>query len=163
MQSVIIFIIVFCLRYIHTYTYELNGIFFVTERRYVAFNILLSEIRYTSTFGNTFVGSHFGNSGIVKMTMNAISIITNQFLTSVFASKHNQTSLLLSFFLFFFSPWTCSTKFSETDDPIFAKLHRKVEPHLKRCILVLEFSKWPPQYRKISTLFDFKGSFWFIF
>jgi hypothetical protein len=28
MQSVIIFIIVFCLRYIHTYTYELNGIFF---------------------------------------------------------------------------------------------------------------------------------------
>jgi hypothetical protein len=23
-------------------------------------------------------------------------------------------------------------------------LHRKVEPHLKRCILVLEFSKWPP-------------------
>jgi hypothetical protein len=21
------------------------------------------------------------------------------------------------------------------------------------------FSKWPPQYRKISTLFDFKGSF----
>jgi hypothetical protein len=36
------------------------------------------------------------------------------------------------------------TKFSETDDPIFTKLHRKVEPHLKRCILVLEFSKWPP-------------------
>jgi hypothetical protein len=25
------------------------------------------------------------------------------------------------------------------------------------------FSKRPPQYRKISTLFDFKGSFWFIF
>ena len=25
------------------------------------------------------------------------------------------------------------------------------------------FSKWPPQYRKNSTLFDFKGSFWFIF
>jgi hypothetical protein len=48
--------------------------------------------------------------------------------TSVFASKQNQTSLLLLFFLFFFSPWTCSTKFSETDDPIFAKLHRKVDP-----------------------------------
>jgi hypothetical protein len=27
----------------------------------------------------------------------------------------------------------------------------------------LPFSKWPPQYRKYSTLFDFKGSFWFIF
>jgi hypothetical protein len=25
------------------------------------------------------------------------------------------------------------------------------------------FSKWPPQYRKNSTLFDFKVSFWFIF
>ena len=25
------------------------------------------------------------------------------------------------------------------------------------------FSKWPPQYRKNSTLFDFKGSFWFNF
>jgi hypothetical protein len=25
------------------------------------------------------------------------------------------------------------------------------------------FSKWPPQYRKNSTLFDFKGNFWFIF
>jgi hypothetical protein len=25
------------------------------------------------------------------------------------------------------------------------------------------FSKWPSQYRKNSTLFDFKGSFWFIF
>ena len=25
------------------------------------------------------------------------------------------------------------------------------------------FSKWPPQYRTSSTLFDFKGSFWFIF
>jgi hypothetical protein len=48
--------------------------------------------------------------------------------TSVFTSKHNQTSLLLSFFLFFFSPWTCPTKLSETDDPIFAKLHRKVDP-----------------------------------
>ena len=52
--------------------------------------------------------------------------------------------LLLLFFLFFFSPWTCPTKFSETDDPIFTKLHRKVDSHLKRCIQVLEFSKWPP-------------------
>jgi hypothetical protein len=25
------------------------------------------------------------------------------------------------------------------------------------------FSKWSPQYRKNSTLFDFKDSFWFIF
>jgi hypothetical protein len=25
------------------------------------------------------------------------------------------------------------------------------------------FSKWPPQYCKNSTLFDFKGSFWFIY
>jgi hypothetical protein len=25
------------------------------------------------------------------------------------------------------------------------------------------FTKWPPQYHKNSTLFDFKGSFWFIF
>jgi hypothetical protein len=24
------------------------------------------------------------------------------------------------------------------------------------------FSKWSPQYRKHSTLFDFKGSFWLI-
>ena len=38
----------------------------------------------------------------------------------------------------------CPTKFSETDDPIFTKLHRKVDPHIKRCIQVLEFSKWPP-------------------
>jgi hypothetical protein len=30
--------------------------------------------------------------------------------------------------------WTCPTKFSETDDPIFTKLHRKVDSHLKRCI-----------------------------
>jgi len=96
--------------------------------------------------------------------------------TSVFASKHNQTSpkvsklldinllflhrfLLLLFFLFF-SPWTCPTKFSETDDPIFTKLHRKVDPHIKRCIQVLEFSKWPPlpwklwTYVKIFDLFD---------
>jgi len=36
------------------------------------------------------------------------------------------------------------TKFSETDDPILTKLHRKVDPHLKRCIEVLVFSKWPP-------------------
>jgi hypothetical protein len=69
--------------------------------------------------------------------------------TSVFASKHNQTSLLLLLllllliFLFFFSPWTCPTKFSEIDDPIFTKLHRKVDPHLKKCNQVLEFSKWP--------------------
>jgi hypothetical protein len=35
------------------------------------------------------------------------------------------------------------TKFSETDDPIFTKLHRKVDPHLKKCNQVLEFSKWP--------------------
>ena len=52
--------------------------------------------------------------------------------------------LLLLFFLFFFSLWACPTKFSETDDPIFTKLHRKVDSHLKRCIQVLEFSKWPP-------------------
>jgi hypothetical protein len=38
--------------------------------------------------------------------------------------------LLLLFFLFFFSEWTCPTKFSETDDPIFTKLHRKVDPHV---------------------------------
>jgi hypothetical protein len=71
-----------------------------------------------------------------------------RFRTSVFASNHNQTSLLLLLllllFLFFFSPWTCPTKFSETDDPIFTKLHRKVDPHLKKCHHVLEFSKWPP-------------------
>jgi hypothetical protein len=52
--------------------------------------------------------------------------------------------LLLLLFLFFFSPWTCPTKFSETGDTIFTKLHRKMDPHLKRCHLVLEFSKWPP-------------------
>jgi hypothetical protein len=63
--------------------------------------------------------------------------------TSVFAYKHNQTSLLL-FFLFFFSPWTCSTKFSEADDLIFTNLQIKVDPHLKRCTQVLECSKWPP-------------------
>jgi hypothetical protein len=52
--------------------------------------------------------------------------------------------LLLLLFLLFFSPRFCPTKFSETDDPIFTKLHRKVDPHRKRCIQVLEFSKWPP-------------------
>jgi len=52
--------------------------------------------------------------------------------------------LFFFFFFFFFSEWTCPTKFSETDDPIFTKLHRKVDPHLKRCTQVLEFSKWPP-------------------
>ena len=52
--------------------------------------------------------------------------------------------LLLLLFLFFFYPWTCPTKFPETDDPIFTKLHRKVDPHLKRCTQVMEFSKWPP-------------------
>ena len=52
--------------------------------------------------------------------------------------------LLLLFFLPFFSPRFCPTKFSETDDPIFTELHRKVDPHLKRCTQVLEFSKWPP-------------------
>ena len=36
------------------------------------------------------------------------------------------------------------TKFSETDDPIFTKLHRKVDLHLRRCIQVLEFFKWLP-------------------
>ena len=59
--------------------------------------------------------------------------------------------LLLLLFLFFFSPWTCSTKFSETDAPIFTKLHRKVDPHLKRCNQVLEFSKWPPLSWKLWT------------
>jgi hypothetical protein len=29
-----------------------------------------------------FVGGHFGNGGVEKMTLNAIFIITNQFLTS---------------------------------------------------------------------------------
>ena len=52
--------------------------------------------------------------------------------------------LFLHRFLLFFSPWTCPTKFLETDDPIFTKLHRKVDPHLKRCHQVLEFSKWSP-------------------
>jgi hypothetical protein len=28
--------------------------------------------------------------------------------------------------------------------PIFTKLHRKVDPHLKRCHQILEFWKWPP-------------------
>ena len=42
--------------------------------------------------------------------------------------------LLLLFLFFFFSLWACPTKFSETNDPIFTKLHRKVDPHLKRCI-----------------------------
>ena len=46
--------------------------------------------------------------------------------------------------IFFFSSWTCPTKFSETDDPIFTKIHRKVDPYLKRCHQVLVFSKWPP-------------------
>ena len=46
---------------------------------------------------------------------------------------------LFFFFFFFFSEWTCPTKFTETDDPIFTKLHRKVDPHLKRCTQVLEF------------------------
>ena len=31
--------------------------------------------------------------------------------------------LLLFLFLFFFSLWACPTKFSETNDPIFTKLH----------------------------------------
>jgi hypothetical protein len=52
--------------------------------------------------------------------------------------------LLLLFLFFFFSLWACPTKFSETNDPIFTKLHRKVYTHLKRCTQVLEFSKWPP-------------------
>jgi hypothetical protein len=64
--------------------------------------------------------------------------------TSVFASKHNQTLLLLLLFFLFFSLRFYPTKFSETDDLIFTKLHRKVDPHFKRCIQVLEFSKWPP-------------------
>ena len=38
----------------------------------------------------------------------------------------------------------CPTKFSETDGPTFTKLHKKVDPHLKRSHQVLEFSKWPP-------------------
>ena len=64
--------------------------------------------------------------------------------------------LLLLLFLLFFSPRFCPTKFSETDDPIFTKLHRKVDPHLKRCIQVLEFSKWPPfqngrQYKNLKN------------
>jgi hypothetical protein len=42
--------------------------------------------------------------------------------------------LLLLLLFLFFSPRFCPTKFSETDDPIFTKLHRKVDPHLKRCI-----------------------------
>jgi hypothetical protein len=29
-----------------------------------------------------YIGGHFGNGGIVKMTLNAIFITTNQFLTS---------------------------------------------------------------------------------
>jgi hypothetical protein len=33
--------------------------------------------------------------------------------------------LLLFFFLLIFSEWTCPTKLSETDDPMFTKLHRK--------------------------------------
>ena len=52
--------------------------------------------------------------------------------------------LLLFFFFLFFSLRFCPTKFSETDDSIFTKLHRKVDLHLKRGIQVLEFSKWPP-------------------
>jgi hypothetical protein len=39
------------------------------------------------------------------------------------------------------------TKFSETNDLIFTKLHRKVDPHFRRCSQVLEFSK-------IITRFD---------
>jgi hypothetical protein len=52
--------------------------------------------------------------------------------------------LLLLLLFLFFSLRFCPTKFSETDDPIFTKLHRKVDLHLKGCIQVLEFWKWPP-------------------
>jgi hypothetical protein len=41
--------------------------------------------------------------------------------------------LLLFFFLLIFSEWACPANLSETDDPMFTKLHRKVDPHLKRC------------------------------
>jgi hypothetical protein len=57
---------------------------------------------------------------------------------------HRFFFLLLLLFFFFFSLRYCPTKFSETDDPIFTKLHRKVDLNFKRCIQVLEFSKWLP-------------------
>ena len=57
---------------------------------------------------------------------------------------HRFLLLLLLLLFLFFSLRLYPTKFPETDDPIFTKLHRKVDLHLKRCIQVLEFSKWPP-------------------
>jgi hypothetical protein len=40
------------------------------------------ELSMVSDFNDDFASSHFENDGLVKMTMNAIFIITNQFLTS---------------------------------------------------------------------------------
>ena len=40
--------------------------------------------------------------------------------------------LLLLLFLLLFSLRFCPTKFSETDNPIFTKLHWKVDPHLQK-------------------------------
>jgi hypothetical protein len=58
----------------------------------------------------------------------------------------------------------CPTKFSETDEPIFTKLHRKVDPHLKRCIQVLEFSKWLPfqngRHSKMATISKWSLRIW---
>jgi hypothetical protein len=64
--------------------------------------------------------------------------------------------LLLLLFFLFFSEWTCPTKFSEHDDPIFTKLHRKVHSGLgffKMATVAMETlnvcqNLWPHLYRK---------------
>ena len=59
--------------------------------------------------------------------------------------------IIISLLLRFFSLWACPTKFSETNDPIFTKIHREIDTYLKRCTQVLKFSKWPPLPWKLSV------------
>ena len=53
-----------------------------------------------------------------------------------------QTQLILVIILLLFPPKFCPPVFSETTGPILTKLHRKMDPHAKKCNQVLEFSKW---------------------
>ena len=99
-------------------------------------------IRIISLFSIcTFVVFLSGSSHCLFFFIRTMSFFSIYSVVFLFWSSH--------WFFFFYSEHLFDMKFnqlvySEADDPIFTELYRKVDPHLKRCHQVLEFSKWPP-------------------
>jgi hypothetical protein len=90
-------------------------------------------------YGHMSKQSRVGRSALImspKQSLGDILCLLRFLLLSSQTKLGNLLFLHRFLLLFFFPPLLlarfCPTKFSETDDPIFSKLHRKVDPHLKK-------------------------------